>query len=379
VTRSWLAPSARLLVGIGVPLALLAFAWRHVDPGEGLRLVVRAGPLTALALLPYAALLAFDALGWRLLFTPATRARGSFADTLAARAAGEAVSQSLPSAGIAGEATAAWLLSSHTGAPLGEVIGTLAARRLLLVLGHGLTLGLGALATAAGPFPAPRALAWVLGLGSSALVALALAGPVLLVRGAPFARLHLALRRVPWAWLRAWLDTPSVRLPQADREAVRLFARERRVRLATAACFALVYVTESLETLLLLRILGTRISILQVLSFEPLLSLVRGLAFFVPAGLGFQDLGYVAFFRALGLKDAASVGAAFVLLKRLKEIVWIGAGWLVLLAADSRTRASATAAREEHGERWEAPGPVHLRDAQPDDTDAPDRAGAVGA
>jgi uncharacterized membrane protein YbhN (UPF0104 family) len=54
------------------------------------------------------------------------------------------------------------------------------------------------------------------------------------------------------------------------------------------------------------------------------------MAFFVPAGLGVQDLGYFAFFSALGVPDAMGVGAAFVLLKRTKELFWVCVGYTLL-------------------------------------------------
>jgi uncharacterized membrane protein YbhN (UPF0104 family) len=62
-------------------------------------------------------------------------------------------------------------------------------------------------------------------------------------------------------------------------------------------------------------------------------SLVRNVVFVVPAGLGIQDAGYAACFGALGVPEAASLGAAFVLLKRGKELFWIALGY-GLLATD---------------------------------------------
>jgi hypothetical protein len=70
---------------------------------------------------------------------------------------------------------------------------------------------------------------------------------------------------------------------------------------------------------------------------------VRGLAFFVPAGLGIQDIGYLAFLRGFGVPHAVTVGAAFVFVKRSKEIFWILIGYL-LLAGQTWRRTGATAA-----------------------------------
>jgi uncharacterized membrane protein YbhN (UPF0104 family) len=345
VAQQWRARAQRRIFGLGVPLVFLAIVGRHVNLEEGLRMLAQSGPLTVLALLPYGVMLAIDSLAWRLLLAPATRARVGLASSFAARTAGEAVGQSLPSAGIAGEAAAAWLLRLRAGTPLGEVIGTLAARRFLLALGHGLILAAAAVVIASSTPTVPTELPWLLALSAAAMLVVAAVGPGLLRRTSPFARLHLALRRVPWAALQVWLE----------------------------------YLTESVETFLLLVLLGAEVSPVAVLAVEPLLSLLRAAVFFVPAGLGVQDLGYVAFLHACGVPEAATLGAAFVVLKRLKELVWVATGWTILLAAGGRDAVPAGRHEEKTDEPRATTHPVHLRVAQPDDPDASDRARAARA
>jgi len=50
----------------------------------------------------------------------------------------------------------------------------------------------------------------------------------------------------------------------------------------------------------------------------------------VPAGLGVQDAAYVLCLRALAVPDATTVGTAFVLLKRGKDLFWVVLGFLLL-------------------------------------------------
>jgi uncharacterized membrane protein YbhN (UPF0104 family) len=87
------------------------------------------------------------------------------------------------------------------------------------------------------------------------------------------------------------------------------------------------------ETYLILRVRGADIGFVEAASIEVLLTFVRHVVFVVPAGLGVQDLGYVTGLAALGVPSAASLGAAFVLVKRSKELLWVVIGY-VLLAAD---------------------------------------------
>lgn len=367
--------SARWLLALGVPLAFLAVAGRQADLRAGRRMLAEAFPGCLLALAPFGVSLAVDAAAWRLLFARATRARIPLPAAFASRMAGEAVAQTVPSAGLAGEAASAWLLSKRTGVPLGEAIGGLAVRRVLVAPGHAAMLAVAALLACAQRDIA-SGLAGTLAAAALALTLASAAGARLLVRGQPFGRLDRALRRTGWVGLRAGAGAAAVRLADADRETGRLLAGSWRLRSASALLFALVFVVESLETFLLLRLLGVPATLVQAVAVEPLASLLRGLAFFTPAGLGVQDLGYVTLLPLVGVPGAPAAGAAFVLLKRVKELVWTSAGWSLLLAADGLSGQPATGCRTERGN---VPGPLHLRHAQPDDANALRRPGAAGA
>jgi hypothetical protein len=58
--------------------------------------------------------------------------------------------------------------------------------------------------------------------------------------------------------------------------------------------------------------------------------MVRSVAVLAPSGLGVVDLGYATVLRALGGEPGAV--AAFVLLRRAKEAVWVAAGYAILAA-----------------------------------------------
>jgi hypothetical protein len=128
---------------------------------------------------------------------------------------------------------------------------------------------------------------------------------VILLRGAVAARLHAAL--APLAAARARLC-------------------------AAGATFYLCWLVEALESYLLLRLVGAEISPAQLIALEASITLIRSLAVFVPAGIGFQDAGYLAFLSAFAIPEATQVGTAFLILKRAKEIVWIAVGYAVLAA-----------------------------------------------
>jgi uncharacterized membrane protein YbhN (UPF0104 family) len=367
----------RWAVALSIPALLLAVAWRRADPRAAASLLAGVGPWLPVALLPYAAVIAFDTLGWRLL-TPARAGRGvGFRDLYAARLAGEAVAQTVPWAGLAGETASAWLLGRSTGAPVPRSLGGLVVRRLLMASGHGIVLAASALAALAEP-SLPWPLAATIAATALLLLLVAVGGSKLVLRGAPFGRLQGALDRRPWPDLGRWPRRRGLRLSDADRETARLLAGSWSTRTAAGGLFVLVFVAEAAETWLLLRLLGAPVTPAQALVVEPVVSLVRAVAVFAPAGLGVQDLGYLSLLQLLGIPNAAAFGAAFVLLKRLKELLWTSAGWSLLLASEARPR-EAHGPEEVGLEPRKEKDSLHLRVPEPDHADAPDRARALGA
>jgi uncharacterized membrane protein YbhN (UPF0104 family) len=123
----------------------------------------------------------------------------------------------------------------------------------------------------------------------------------------------------------------------------RFFGSSALKRAAPALSFLAGWASESLETYLILRLLGADLDFTAVASFEVVLAFLRHTLVFLPAGLGVQDAGYVAFLAALGVPSALSVGAAFVLLKRSKEVLYASLGYALLLLASGRALESAEA------------------------------------
>ena len=82
-----------------------------------------------------------------------------------------------------------------------------------------------------------------------------------------------------------------------------------------------------------------RLDVVDVI--ETLGSAVRFATFFVPGSLGALEGANTAAFAALGL--GAPAGLAFSLLRRLRQVVWIGLGVLVFLLARARMRLAPEA------------------------------------
>ena len=285
---------------------LFVVAIGRADLGQ-VRALLTGTPLLWLAILPYVATQVCDAAAsGRLLGAAGVPIR--FGEAFRLRVVADAVALSLPGGQVFAEAVSVALLSGR--GPLSGTLAGLASRRLAIGIGHGLVL---LLAAAFGVTALRRASSSLLGVpGLEWLVA---GAGIALVLGACGA--GAALRRATVA--RAFAERLSDCLGGPSRR-----------RWSVLALFAAGTLIESYETFFILTRLGSGLSFLDVLSFESFLSLSRSLLLVLPAGLGVQDVGYLAFLGALGVPNAATIGAAFVVVKRAKELVWIGVGWLWL-------------------------------------------------
>ena len=128
------------------------------------------------------------------------------------------------------------------------------------------------------------------------------------------------------------------------------------------------WVVRGVESLVFLSLLDVTLSLNVAVLLESTLVLVRSMAVPVPAGLGVQDVGYVLSLRALGIPDATTVSAAFVLMKRGRDVFWIVVGFLLL--GGERTKVGAESLSFGQVGPAESPGD-HLHDLETEAGDAP--------
>jgi len=80
----------------------------------------------------------------------------------------------------------------------------------------------------------------------------------------------------------------------------------------------------ALETWMILRFLGTPVSLVTATVIEAFGTGIRFATFMIPGSLGALEGGYAATFAALGF--GGTMGVSFSLVRRIREIVWIGVG-----------------------------------------------------
>lgn len=339
VTERWVRVA---VVAAGV--AAFALVIHAADLRGAAGLLAAAGPWLALALVPYVAQITCDALAWRTLLA-ALGAQVPWRALFAIRLATEAVLMSVPIGGMFGEALKPYLLQRARGVAIADTIASIAAKKCLLIWAQAAYLGL---AIAVGHALLRERSAAILGTGgllplaivaAVVLAGVAAAATVAVIRGGLAGRFERGLRALPSARLRGWLDERGDGFRAADAR-MRSFDRSRAVPLA--ASFGLLFaawLVETGETWLLLRLVGVELSFRHALVMEAMVVLIRSVAFFVPAGLGVQDAGYLAFLRAFAVPGADAAAGAFILLKRGKELAWIGLGYLSMVTLHLRASA----------------------------------------
>lgn len=333
------------LLPLLLSLGLLAWVFRHADLDRSLDLVRARGPWLPLLLLPNLLVLLAESAGWWLSFDR-LGGRPRFRPLVNVRLIGDALILGLPSGAVISETLQPWLLKTRCGVPTESGIVATVARKFFVVMSHGLFLGIATLA--AWPLVDRASKSTIGRVGLPALlfgtsVVLVVVATVLVAatsRGQLADRLHRGLDRFVGRWMGSWLERNALRFQKTDDALARFFRRPAGL-VPSILLYMAGWWIRSLETLLFLRLLGVSVPLSAAMVIETSLILVRAIAVPVPAGLGVQDLGYVLSLRALGVPDATTVGAAFVLLKRGKDAFWITVGFL-LLGLGRRDGASLT-------------------------------------
>jgi hypothetical protein len=322
-------------------LGLLAFTLRSADLDRALALVKSLGWRIPLLLLPTFVATLAETLGWWIAFGRLGQ-RPRFRSLLRVRIITDAVMLGLPSGAVISESLQPYLLKRRCGVPFEVGIIAGLGRKFLVVMSHGLFLGLSVFLAWPLLQRASRAaigrggLPFLLLAGAAILILAALALAALGVHGNVADRLHRLLDRFGGRWLGGWLERNALRFEAADEHLNTFFTRRPVGLVPPLICYLLAWFARSVETLVFLGLLGVSIALAGAMVMETALILVRAMAVPVPAGLGVQDAGYVLSLKGLGVKDAVTVGAAFVLLKRGKDLFWVAFGFVLLALGRDR-------------------------------------------
>lgn len=301
---------------------LLVGVFRKTDWSEVATLVAGTGPLLLVCLVPQLVGFTSETVGWRELVAELGYRLG-YLPMLRIRVATEALFKSLPAGVVWCESMKPVLLRRHTGLPVPTGVAAAAGRKYArlwsqcMYISLAFALGLATLRRASRGLLGVAGLEWIVLATALLVLVLAVAMALGLSRSAFAERVHALAARLPIVGKRV---APARGFAETDQELARVGAMGGRALALPVLLCLVAWCTESVETWLVLRLLGVELSFAAALAIEVSVSFARQLFFMVPAGLGVQDAGYVGFLTALGVPNALEVGAAFVLIKRGIEV-----------------------------------------------------------
>ncbi len=135
----------------------------------------------------------------------------------------------------------------------------------------------------------------------------------------------------------AYLEAREEQLRSLDRTILSFYRDNRPAFYASTGLFLLGWLSEALEVYVILYFLGGPAMALSAISIGALSVFIKGGTFFIPGSLGAQDGGNLLLLKAFGYSDVT--GITFALLRRFRELVWIGLGLLCLTFVGGRAAA----------------------------------------
>lgn len=326
-----------------IAIAAVVYSLRDADPRATWDAIRGLGARAPLVLVPYFVGTVLHALAWQHL-VPRER-RPGLLPLLGIMLSTEAMRMTLPAGPALAESSSVLFLRDRHGATTSQAVASIAAKKALVTFTHGLSVvvavGIGwRMLSAASErmWGGPWLIVFLL-VSALALFGVSIGMALALLSKKTLARAARVLALLPIRPLRRWLEGKRASIESADADLAAPFQRRGELVLPGALLLA-QWMCEGAETALILALLGVDLDFVASVSTELTAVLLRSFAFLVPAGVGVQDAGYVAMFDALSGTRLATLGAAFVLIKRGKEMFWIGTGYALLLFAGKKTASS---------------------------------------
>jgi uncharacterized protein (TIRG00374 family) len=316
-------------------LLTLGFLVWHIGPGRIYDAAAQLGPVALLVLLiPSVIMYVIEAYGWKITLGASAKDI-PFWRVLAIRTAGEVVNMTTPTAYVGGEPLKAYLLKKHN-VPMVEGLASVIIAKTTMTIAEVLFILLGV------------ALAfWIVGAnGSSGQTgAAALLSVGLLLFG--IAAFVFVQRQGLFTWILeflrktglkiAYLEAREEKLRSLDRTILEFYRHNRPAFYSSTGLFFLGWMAEALEVYVIIYYLGGPAMALSAISIGALSVFIKGGTFFIPGSLGAQDGGNLLLLTAFGYSEVT--GITFALLRRFRELVWVGLGLLCLALVGGRAVA----------------------------------------
>ena len=288
-----------------------------------------------------------EAYGWKVTLGPSAKVI-PFWRVLAIRTAGEVVNMTTPTAYVGGEPLKAYLLKKHN-VPMVEGLASVIIAKTTMTIAEVLFILLGiALAfwtVGANGSSGQTGAAALLSVG---LLLFGMAAFVFVQRQGLFTWLLEFLRKIGLKI--AYLEAREEKLRSLDRTILDFYRHNRPAFYSSTGLFFLGWMAEALEVYVIIYYLGGPAMALSAISIGALSVFIKGGTFFIPGSLGAQDGGNLLLLTAFGYSEVT--GITFALLRRFRELVWIGLGLALPRSHRRACGGNSGWAHSRHGKQF---------------------------
>ena len=300
--------------------------------------------IPAVSLLPFLA----DTLSWQIVFAPPQPGWSWFTRLWKVRMVASAISKLTPAVGVAGEPIKAVMLKRIYGLPYREGVPSLVLAKTANLIAFLIFVGIGMALTFAGNrLPDGYRLAAAVGF---AVLAVGI--------GAMFAMQRLRMSSALGAWFsRRRFGRPINRilhhLNDMDDRLVHAYTRDRARFLSATLLAFLYWILGAVELYLIFWFLGHPITVGETIAIAAMVELVRAGTFFIPASIGAEEATLAVMVTAI--TGEAGLGLAVAFVRRYRELLWIGVGFVIAWRITDRSRQPiGTLLRASEAERFSA-------------------------
>ena len=274
----------------------------------------------SLLLLPYMLVFTLNTLGWKYSFT---KVKISFKDLFLIRLAGESINWTIPSANFAGEPMKAYFLKKHN-ISIVDGMTSVVISKTILIISQIIFVMIGV-----------AFYLFKLNVSGSRLIS----SIIIILLGIPIIMfIFFIQKRGLFAFLLKllrmfririrFIEEREERLMELDKNINQFYSFNKKKAFYALVCCFLGWVAGLIEVFLILYLLNIPVDTVSAYIIESLSTTARSVTSFIPGSVGGQEGGIIAIF--ISLKLSASVALTFGILRRLRELIWTGAGLFIL-------------------------------------------------
>lgn len=338
--KSTIANLLAIMIIIVLCSLLISEYYDFVDSNNLVSRMILLGATVIIIFLPYCVVMLNETWGWINCFGKGSK-QITIHKMLLIRIATETLQQSLPGGAVYAELVRPYLLKKHLNFEYPESISAnvvtklniLIAQIIFLIFGLLIFIAYSANTIASSGLFSERNFQ----LTGIVFISVTLLLTYLLYKKHLLLRIVHLMEKINFKPVRKLFNKIHNNALEIDNIVSDFFMNHKARLLLTITLFFFTWIFMALESLIILKVMGINASIFQMIMIESIISIVRMTFFFLPGALGPQDLSIMVLFNLAGLPDPSANAVLFVLLKRLKELVWIIIGYVLLMLLGIKT------------------------------------------